>query len=191
VTAGENELEIIVQVLPRALGVNGLHEENDRLPEVRIVTESGAPALTGWQVCPGLAGEAAGFATGELDTTRWHFVRFGPWRERGRELENVWGPGWYRMSFELPKASEWRIPYYVQMDLRGAGKLYAGGRPVATVSGDGKYLLPLSAPPLLPGASNALVAALYGVAPPTGLYELVVAADESKMTRRRNLEVRF
>ena len=188
---GENELEIVVQVLPLGPGAAGLNEDDARLPEVRIVTESGAPALEGWQVCPGLAGEAAGFAGSELDTKRWHLIRFGPWREQGRELSDVWGPGWYRVSFELPRSGDWRIPYYLDADLKGAGKLYLGGRPLATVSGDGKYVLPLSAPPLAYGESNCLAAALYGVEEQTGLYELSVAADQSRMTKRRVLEVRF
>jgi hypothetical protein len=93
------------------------------------------------------------------------------------------------MSFRLPKADGWVIPYYLDLDLRGAGRAYFNGRPVASFGQDGKYHLPL--PSTLAQENNVLALALYGVSPSTGLYSAQVAADEQSMTKRRAVEIRF
>ncbi len=188
---GPDEVELVIHILPRRLGFPGLADETARLPEVKIVTQSGEVPVEPWEVCPGLAGEASGFATIDTDARGWHHLRLGPWREPGSRLENAWGVGWYRLSFELPSSGDWNIPYYAEIDLDGIGKLYLNGRPVATVQGAGKYKLPLTA-----GADggedvSVLAAALYGLSPQTGLYAAEVGADGGTMTRRRTLEIRF
>ena len=73
----------------------------------------------------------------------------------------------------------------------GGGKLYWNGRPLATVRGDGSYLLPVPSPADRTERGNVLAAALYGLSPETGLYSAEVSADEDRMTRRRALEIRF
>jgi hypothetical protein len=186
---GSNLLEIVAPIAPRAPGLSGLTDRNARLPEVRLLTASGETTLTGWEVCPSLAGEAAGYAGPELDERPWHYLRLGPWRDQSRELSEVSGVGWYRMSFRLPKADGWVIPYYLDLDLRGAGRAYFNGRPVASFGQDGKYHLPL--PSTLAQENNVLALALYGVSPSTGLYSAQVAADEQSMTKRRAVEIRF
>jgi len=188
---GLNELELMVQIIPRAQGFAGLSDQTARLPEVRLITQLGEVPLEDWYVCPGLAGEAAGYAGHQADIRNWHYIRFGPWRERGKELTDMWGPGWYRMTLDLPDSGLWTIPYYARIELLGAGKLYWNGRPFATVQGDGTYLVPVSAPKDSEERSNILAAALYGLSPQTGLYAVEVAADERLMTRRRALEIRF
>ncbi len=188
---GPNEVELVTHILPRRLGFPGLADETARLPEVRIVTQSGEVPIEPWEVCPGLAGEASGFPSIDADTRGWHYLRLGPWREPGSRFEDAWGVGWYRVAFELPRAGEWNIPCYAHIDLVGTGKLYLNGRPVATVQGAGKYTLPLTAVADGEGDVNVLAAALYGLSPQTGLYAAEVAADEGTMTRRRRLEIRF
>lgn len=188
---GLNDLVLMVQILPRARGFAGLSDEAVALPEVRLITQVGEASLEDWQVCPGLAGEAAGYADYEADTRRWHYIRFGPWREQGKDLADVWGPAWYRMALDLPNPGPWTIPYYARVEIVGGGRLYWNGRPLAAVQGDGTYLLPVSAPTTSDGGSNVLAAALYGLSPQTGLYSAEVSADEGLMARRRALEIRF
>jgi hypothetical protein len=187
---GYNDLHIVVHLLPRHLGLPGLHDRTARLPSVTLITDGREVSLTGWQVCAGLAGEAAGFPATEVDTRRWHYLRFGPWREQGSDLAEVTGVGWYRATFDLPKPGEWTLPYYAYLKLAGAGALYLNGRTLATVSGDGEYVVPI---PIATGAdeANVLAAALYGFEPKVGLYSLEIAADSSQMRRHRQLEIRF
>jgi hypothetical protein len=187
--SGSNELEVIAQIVPHPSGVDGMRDRWARLPEVKLLTPSGEVALIGWEVCPGLDGEAAGYARSGVDERRWYYIRLGPWREQGRELADVTGVGWYRMTFKLPPGDGWTIPYYLDLDLRGAGKVYFNGRPIAAVAGSGEYRLPV--PSSLGERDNVLALALYGVSPDTGLYSAQVAADESRMTRRRLVEIRF
>ncbi|MCJ7752041.1 MAG: hypothetical protein MUQ65_13240, partial [Armatimonadetes bacterium] len=113
------------------------------------------------------------------------------WREQGKDLSDVWGPGWYRMALDLPDPGPWTIPYYARVEIAGGGKLYWNGRPLATVQGGGTYLLPVSSPAIPAEGGNVLAAALYGLSPQTGLYSAEVSADEGLMTRRRALEIRF
>ncbi len=189
--AGLNDIEVMLDIAPRMTGLAGLNDHAARLPEVLLVTDLGTAALEDWQVCPGLAGEAAGYPGYEVDTRRWHYLRFGPWRERGKDLAGIWGVGWYRMSLDLPDPGDWTIPYYARVELVGGGKLYWNGDPLATVQGDGTYVLPILAPRAPGERSNVLAAALYGLTPQTGLYAAEVTADEDLMTRRRTLEIRF
>lgn len=186
----QNDVELVVHVLPRHSGLSGITDELAQLPYVSIITESGETKLTAWEVCVGLAGEASGYATLGADKRDWHNIRLGPWREQGSKLAEVWGVGWYNLPFELPRAGAWHVPYYAWVDLHGAGKLYFNGGPMATVQGSGEYLLPIPET-VAAGDANALAAALYGLAPETGLYAVEVAADEDSMTRRRTLEIRF
>jgi hypothetical protein len=188
---GLNELEMVVEVLPRKAGYAGLVDETAAMPEVRLATGGVDLPLGGWTVCPGLAGEAAGYAANDTNTRDWHFIKFGPWQKQGQDLENVSGVGWYRMSFALPESEEWTIPYYARLDLKGEGKLYYNDRPLALVGGDGSYVLPISMPLAPEGTENVLAAALYGFSPETGLYSAEIAADEGLMTKRRTLDVRF
>jgi hypothetical protein len=187
--SGTNELELIAQIAPHSSGADGMRDRWARLPEVKLLTPSGEVALIGWEVCPGLDGEAAGYARSGVDERRWYYIRLGPWREQGRELADVTGVGWYRMTFKLPSGDGWTIPYYLDLDLRGAGKVYFNGRPIAAVAGSGEYRLPV--PSSLAERDNVLALALYGVSPDTGLYSAQVAADESRITRRRLVEIRF
>ena len=188
---GLNDLELIVEIVPREQGFAGLWDEGVALPEVRLITQVGEAPLADWYVCPGLAGEAAGYAGNQADTRRWHYIRFGPWREQGKDLSGVWGPGWYRMALDLPEPGPWTIPYYARVEIAGGGKLYWNGRPLARVQGDGTYLLPVSSSVTPAEGGNVLAVALYGLSPQTGLYSAEVSADEDLMTRRRVLEIRF
>lgn len=187
--SGSNELEVIAQIVPRPSGAGGMRDRWARLPDVKLLTPSGEVALTGWEVCSGLDGEAAGYAGSGVDERRWRYIKLGPWREQGRELADVTGVGWYRMTFKLPSGDGWTIPYYLDLDLRGAGEVYFNGRPIAAVEGSGRYRLPI--PSSLAARDNVLALALYGVSPDTGLYSAQVAAEESRMTRRRLVEIRF
>jgi len=187
--SGANELELIAQIVPRPSGAGGMRDRWARLPDVKLLTPSGEVALTGWEVCSGLDGEAAGYAGSGVDERRWHYIRLGSWREQGREVADVTGVGWYRMTFKLPSGDEWTIPYYLDLDVRGAGEVYLNGQPIAAVEGSGKYRLPV--PSSLAEKDNVLALALYGVSPDTGLYSAQVAADEARMTRRRIVEIRF
>jgi len=83
--AGYNDLDILVHLLPREPGLPGLQDRAARLPRVILITDGREVPLTEWQVCAELAGEAAGFAASEADTRSWHYLRFGPWREQGRD----------------------------------------------------------------------------------------------------------
>jgi len=188
---GMNELALTVQILPRALGFPGLSDQSVALPEVRLITQHGEAPLEDWVLCPGLAGEQAGYAGEQTDTRRWHYIRFGPWREQGGDLRDVWGPGWYRVGLNLPDPGPWTIPYYARVQIVGGGKLYWNGQPLATIRGDGAYRVPVPSSVSAAEGGNVLAAALYGISPQTGLYAAEIAADEDRMTRRRELEIRF
>jgi hypothetical protein len=138
------------------------------------------------EVGPG--GEAADYAGSGVDERRWRYIKLGPWREQGRDLADVTA-GWYRMTFGLPSSDGWTIPYYLDLDLRGAGKVYFNGRPIASVGAGGRYRLPV--PSTLAERDNVLALALSGLSPDTGLYSAEIAADESRMTRRRTVQIRF
>jgi hypothetical protein len=187
---GGNEVEVVVHLLPRPAGAAGLRPERGLLPDVWLAGADGTAIPVRWELCPGLAGEAAGW-DGEAEARRWHFIRFGPWRERGTELAAVRGVGWYRASFALPEAEAWTVPYHLRVELSGAGRLYANGKPLAALRGDGRYVLPLPGFGLRAGEENVVAAALYGLSPQTGLHRLDVGAEEGQMTRRRRLEIRF
>ena len=191
-TDGENEVVIILNVPPRAKGRAGVAEKALPLPGVQLLGPDSPAPVQGWQVCPGLGGEANGWTQPGLDTSAWHFIRFGPWREQGRELAMVSGVGWYRVPFALPDARQWKIPYHLTVALTGSAALYLNGHPLGVCPGDGTYSIPL------PGdwlnhqeQENVLVAAVYGVAGATGLGRVEVAADGDHMTKRRAVEIRF
>ena len=188
---GENEVEVIAHLLPRGRGLTGLRDDQLRLPEIRLIGQEGEVIPEKWEIGRGLGGEAAGWPGADVDTRRWHFIGFGPWREQGRDLADMWGVGWYRVPFGLPQPGTWDIPYYLSVTLYGAGNLYLNGRRLATCRGDGDYVLPLPTPPLRQGNGSVLTAALYGLGPQTGLHRVEIAADERRMTRRRLLEIRF
>jgi hypothetical protein len=106
--------------------------------------------------------------------------------------------GWYRVPFGIPQAGDWRIPYQVKLDVAGAAVLWLDGRPLATCGGDGpalsgvegRYTIPVPEALVRPG-ENTLAAAVYGFSDATGLRRVEVAADESRMTKQRALEIRF
>jgi hypothetical protein len=187
---GENQIEILLHLLPRAPGRAGLLEPAKRLPEVMLVGAGGQIVLDKWEVSPGLAGEAAGWAKPEFDARRWHLLRFGPWRGQGREPSEVWGAAWYRVPFGLPRSDGWRIPYHMRLTLDGTARLYLNGTPLATCR-SGEHVLPLPVPPLREGADNVLAIAAYGLGSETGLHQLEIAADEGRMTRQRVLAIHF
>jgi hypothetical protein len=188
--SGANRLEIILDLGPRADGLPGIRRHK-QLPQVSITAGETAAVLTGWEVCPGLAGEQAGWTGLDLDVAQWHFVRFGPWRTKGRELSDVAGVGWYRVPFGIARPDEWRVPYYLTLTLHGTAALYLNGNRFAECAGDGKYRLPLPAPPLAAGDSNLLAAAVYGATAETGIDSIEIAADQQQMTRRRTLVIKF
>ena len=189
--AGDNEIEILLHLLPRALGRAGLAGPAQRLPEVMLVAADSQTVFDTWELYPGLRGEDAGWASSDADTRRWHLLRFGPWRAQGGEPAATWGVGWYRIPFGLPHPGEWRIPYRLRLTLDGAARLYLNGSPFATCRGAGEYVMPLPHPPLNQDGANVLAIAAYGTAPETGLHQLEIAADEGRMTRRRVLEIQF
>jgi hypothetical protein len=188
---GENRVELVVHILPRAPGHVGLRSEVKRLPAVRLTGESGEMVVGNWEAAEGLAGESAGWQGLPVDTRRWHFVRFGPWREQGRDLAEVRGVGWYRVPFGLPRAGEWRIPYRALIDLSGTAAVYLNGALIATCQGNGRYLLPLPSELLVEGGENVLSLAVYGLSPDTGVGRVEVRAEEERMARRRVVEIRF
>ncbi len=189
-TAGPNQIEIILDIMPRKDGFAGLWEAK-RVPEVSLVGAQGSVPIGNWEVCSGPAGEAAGWAKLDLDASQWHLLRLGAWRAQGRELAEMWGVGWYRVAFGLPRAGTWRIPYYLDLGLHGSALLYLNGTRFADCQGDGAYRLPLPAPPLEQGGDNLLAAAVFGLAPEAGLDQAEVTADQQQMTRRRTLSIKF
>jgi len=188
---GENEIEILLHLLPRAPGRAGLAGPAKRLPEVMVLAADSQTVLDRWELHPGLRGEKAGWASPDTDTRRWHLLRFGPWRTQGREPAEVWGAAWYRIPFGLPHPEDWQIPYRLRLTLDGTARLYLNGGPFATCRGAGDYVLPFPSPPLRHGGDNVLAVAAYGLTPETGLHRLEIAADEGRMTRRRVLEIHF
>lgn len=187
---GANQLALVLHVLPRASGYRGLHEDK-RLPEISLSDSSGPIPIEAWEASPCLAGEAAGWPGPEVDVSQWHLLRFGGWRRQGRQVEDVQGVGWYRVTFGLPQSREWRIPYYLELDVRGAAAVYLNGQPVASLASDGRYRLPLPAPPLRQGGANAVAVAMHGLAPDVGLHGLAVRADRERMTKRRSVTIQF
>ena len=191
-TGGENEVVIILEVPPRARGRAGVAEKALPLPEVQLLGPDGPAPVEGWQVCAGLGGEAKGWTRPGVDTSTWHLLRFGPWREQGGELATVSGVGWYRVPFGLPDARQWQIPYYLTVSLTGSAALYLNGHPLGVCLGDGTYSISLPGDWLNHGdQENVLAAAVYGVADATGLRRVEVAADRDHMTKRRAVEIRF
>ncbi len=188
---GENEIEILLHLLPRAAGRAGLVPPASRLPEVMVLAGNGQTVLDRWELHPGLRGEKAGWASSDIEARRWHLLRLGPWRAQGGEPAGVWGAAWYRIPFGLPRPEDWQIPYRLSLTLDGTALLYLNGVPFATCRGAGEYLLSLPSPPLRHGDNNLLAVAAYGLTPETGLHRLEIAADEGRMTRRRLLEIHF
>jgi|GEM_PF-2940011 len=188
---GENQIDIVLHILPRGYGLSGLRGRPKQLPEVALLTDDGSRLLDEWEISDGLAGEAVGWQNPELDLARWHFLRFGPWRAGGGDLAEANGVGWYRLPFGLPSPEAWHIPYRMRVTLTGSAALYLNGVHLATCCGDGAYDLPLPAALLNDGEQNLLAAAVYGPSPNTGLERIEVAADQDHMTQRRALEVRF
>jgi hypothetical protein len=190
---GRNQIEMVLEILPRADGFAGIWEAK-ALPQVRLVRgEGGAEGepIGDWQLWAGLAGEGAGWREWDLDTSRWHFLRLGPWRRQGREPSKVEGVGWYRVPFGLPRPGAWQIPYYLGLTVHGTAAVYLNGALLAICQGDGAYRLPLPAPLLAQGDDNLLAAAVYGLTPETGLDRVEIGADREQMTRRRTLTVKF
>ena len=189
-TPGANQIEIVLDVIPRASGYAGVWTAN-QLPEVSLVGGQGSTPIANWEVCPELAGEADGWTKVDLDVSRWHLLRLGPWRAQGREPSAVAGVGWYRVPFGLPRPEAWRVSYYVNLTLHGSTVLYVNGSRLAGCRGDGSYRVPLSAPPVLEGEESVLAAAVYGLAPGTGLDKLQIAGDREAMTRRHTISIKF
>ena len=190
VTAGANRLDVLVDVLPRADGAAGLRGAR-QLPEIAVSSAQGSVPIPAWQVYSGLSGEADGWTQLDLDTAQWHLLRFGSWRTQGRKLADVTGVGWYRVPFGTPRLGEWRVPYYLTINLQGAAALYLNGSRYAGCNGNGTYRLALSSPPLQTEAENALSAAVYGLTPETGIYAVEIAADRQQMTRRHAVSIKF
>lgn len=188
---GENEIEVLLHILPRAPGRAGLSGPGNRLPEVMLISGHSQTVLDTWELHPGLRGERAGWASLDLDTRRWHLLRLGPWRAQGGEQAEVWGAAWYRIPFALPRPDDWQIPYRLSLTLDGGALLHLNGVPFATCRGAGEYVLPLPAPPLKQGGDNLLAVAAYGLTPETGVHRVDISADEGRMTRRRLLDIRF
>ncbi len=188
--SASNRLEIILDLGPRADGLPGIRR-NKQLPQVSITVGGATVALASWEVCSGLAGEQAGWTAADLEVAQWHYIRFGPWRTKGRELSDVAGVGWYRVPFGIARPDEWRVPYYLTLTLHGTAALYLNGNRFAECAGDGKYRLPLPPPPLAVGDNNLLAAAVYGATVETGLDSIEIAADQQQMTRRRTLVIKF
>ena len=188
---GENQIDIVLHILPRGYGLSGLRGLPKQLPEVALLTDDGSRLLDQWEISDGLAGEAVGWQNPELDLARWHFLRFGPWRAGGGDLAEANGVGWYRLPFGLPSPEDWQIPYRLRVTLTGRAVLYLNGVHLATCCGDGTYDLPLPAALLNHGEQNLLAAAVYGLSPNTGLEHIEVAADQDHMTQRRTVEVQF
>lgn len=187
---GENEVLVVTHLLPRAPGAPGI-KDGAGLPEVRLLGPGGEEVAAEWEMSDRLAGEELGWQGAQVDVRGWHFVRLGAWREQGRRLAEVAGIGWYRVPFEVPSAGDWRIPYRLQIRVRGAGELYLNGARLATLAASGEHAVPLPAPPLRKGEPSVLAAALYGPGSDTGLYRAVVSADREHMTRRRRVEIRY
>ncbi len=188
----DNELVIILEVPPRAKGRAGIAEKAAPLPEVQLLGPDSQAPVQGWQVCAGLGGEAKGWTQPGVDTSTWHFLRFGPWREQGGELAMVSGVGWYRVPFGLPDARQWQIPYQLTVSLTGSAALYLNGHPLGLCPGDGTYSISLPGAWLNHGdQENVLAVAVYGLADATGLRRVVVAADGDHIAKRRAVEIRF
>jgi hypothetical protein len=188
---GANRIEIVLHLLPRASGLAGLRTQK-QLPDVNVLSGQNRTRIAEWDVCSGLAGEDAEWTKlDDLDTSNWHFLRFGPWRTKGRELSEVWGVGWYRIPFGIARPGEWRVPYYLLLSLHGNAALYLNGERFASCLGDGKYRLPLPPPPMAQGDDNLLAAAVYGLTPDTGIDSVEISADRQQMTRRRTLTIKF
>ena len=188
---GENSTVIVLHLLSRARGREGLYGAAKRLPAVSLGADSAALPLESWEISVGLPGEAAGWQTPGLDLSRWHFIRFGPWRNQGSALADFPGVGWYRVPFGLPRSREWRIPYYLKVSLTGTAALYLNGARLATCRGDGSYRVPLPEAQLSSDQENLLAAAIYGFTEETGLRRVEIEADQEQMTKRRALEIRF
>jgi len=188
---GENEIALLVYLLPRAPGLAGLRRPEKRLPRVFFKGEGGELAPETWEVSPGLAGEAAGWPGLKSTTESWNTLRLGPWREQGRRYEDMVGVGWYRVPFGLAKRGAWQIPYQLRITISGRAQLYLNGAKLAALLGSGSYTLPLPNSLLIHGGDNVLVAAVYDPAGKGGLSKVEIASDESRMARTRQLEIVF
>jgi hypothetical protein len=188
---GGNEISLVIQIAPRELGLSGLHHTGPLLPTVVISGDEGEIQPESWDVRTLLAGEREGWMRQSYDHDDWHFIRFGPWREQGSDLAGVRGVGWYRAPFDLPEPGAWNLRYRLGLTLQSAGVVYLNGSRLATCDGEGRYVLPLTEPPLRGGDTNTAALALYGLAPQTGLHRLDVTADLGQLTRNHVLRVQF
>ena len=188
---GENEVVVIMQVSPRARGREGVAQEPARFPTVALTGLDGEVPITNWEVSMGLAGEARGWTGQDLDVTSWHLIRFGPWRQQGRDLAKLSGIGWYRVPFGLPQPRRWRIPYQVTVSVTGAAAVYLNGHLLGFCPGDGTYTFPAPGEWLTADRENVLALAVFGVTEATGLRRVEIAADRAHMTKRRAVEIRF
>ncbi len=188
---GENEVLVLMQVPARARGSEGVAQGATEFPAVAMVGVDGAAPITGWECRVGLIGEARGWTAQDLDVTSWHFIRFGPWRQQGSDLEKVSGIGWYRVPFGLPKPRRWTIPYRVAVTTAGAATVYLNGNLLGFCPGDGVHTFSAPSEWLSYDKDNVLAIAVYGAADDIGLRRVEIAADRTHMTRRRAIEIRF
>ena len=188
---GENEISLLIQLLPREPGVAGLRAPGKRLPVISLRGEAGALELDKWEVSPGLAGEVAGWAELRAPAEAGSVLRLGSWRDQGKRYQDLAGVGWYRFPFALPKPDAWEIPYEAHVTLTGSAQLYLNGVRIATLLGSGSYVVPLPSPPLAGGGENLLAVALYDPAGKPALDKVEIVAVQAEMTRRRQMEIRF
>lgn len=188
---GENEFSLLLQLLPRRPGLTGLRGAEKLLPVLTLKGDAGDLVLENWEVSPGLAGEAAGWAGLKSPAEPASLVRLGPWREQGAREESLTGLGWYRLPFTLPKSEAWEIPYQAHLTLTGNAQVYLDGVRLATLLGPGRITLPLPASLLATGSDHLLAVALYDPAGKPALEAVEVSAVKAGMTRRRQLEIRF
>ena len=189
--SGENEIFLLVHLLPRVPGLSGLRRQERRLPSILLKGEKGDLTPDAWELSPGLAGEAAGWTAAKLPTDSWNSVHLGPWSEQGRRFEGMTGVGWYRVPFGLAPKDGWQIPYQLRLTVSGHAQLYLNGEKLATLLGSGSYSLSLPDSRLVHGGDNVLVLAVCDPAGKGGLDKIEITSDESRMTRARQLEVTF
>ncbi len=187
---GENEVSLLLQLLPREPGAAGLRQ-GKRLPVISLKGEAGALALDQWEASRGLAGEAAGWAESKAPAEAGSVLHLGPWRDQGKRYQDVTGVGWYRFPFTLPKPEAWEIPYQAHVTLTGNAQVYLNGVRIATLLGSGSHVVPLPSPPLADGGDNLLAVALYDLAGKPALDKVEIVAVQDEMTRRRQVEIRF
>lgn len=138
-----------------------------------------------------LGGEAAGYAKPDFNDRRWYRLALGPWRSQSKDIAGFAGVGWYRLDLKLPRAHGWRIPYYANLSVRGSGLVYFNGVAIGSLPASGDYRLPIPPSLVRENDKNMLVVAVLGKTEEAGLYAASIAADESRLTRARMIEIRF